>query len=163
MATHSSTLAWKNPMDGGAWQAAVHEVAKSPTGLNDFTFTFHFHTLEKEMATHSSVLVCRIPGTEGLVGGRLWGRTESDTTEATQQQQKQERNKRKHKKEGLFFTIQTIFTRFSYSCIISQGSTFLKTMGIIVYSMNNQFSHSPKWFLTCERWKEHTATTGKAC
>ena len=46
----------ENPMDGGAWWAAVHGVAKSQTGLSDFTFTFHFHALEKEMATHSSVL-----------------------------------------------------------------------------------------------------------
>ena len=46
----------KNPMDRGAWQAVVHGVAKSQTGLSDFTFTFHFHALEKEMATHSSVL-----------------------------------------------------------------------------------------------------------
>ena len=51
-------------MDGGAWQAAVHGVAKSRTRLNDFTFTFHFHALEKEMATRSSVLAGRIPGTE---------------------------------------------------------------------------------------------------
>ena len=49
-------------MDGGAWWAAVHEVAKSRTQLSDFTFTFHFHALEKEMATHSSVLAGRIPG-----------------------------------------------------------------------------------------------------
>ena len=52
----------ENPMDGGAWQAAVHGVAKSWTRLNDFIFTFHFHALEKEMATHSSVLAWRIPG-----------------------------------------------------------------------------------------------------
>ena len=51
----------KNPMDGGAWYAAVHGVAKSQTGLSDFIFTFHFHALEKEMATHSSVLAWRIP------------------------------------------------------------------------------------------------------
>ena len=49
-------------MDGGAWWAAVHGVAKSRTQLSDFTFTFHFHALEKEMETHSSVLVWRIPG-----------------------------------------------------------------------------------------------------
>ena len=49
-------------MDGGAWWAAVHEVAKSQTRLSHFTFTFHFHALEKEMATHSSVLAWRIPG-----------------------------------------------------------------------------------------------------
>ena len=52
----------ENPMDGGAWWAAVHGVAKSRTRLNDFTFTVHFHALEKEMATHSSVLAWRIPG-----------------------------------------------------------------------------------------------------
>ena len=52
----------ENPMDGGAWQAAVHGVAKNWTRLSDFTFTFHFHALEKEMATHSSVLAWRIPG-----------------------------------------------------------------------------------------------------
>ena len=55
-------------MDGGAWQAAVHGVAKSRTRLNDFTFTFHFPALEKEMATHSSVVALRIPGT-GEPGG----------------------------------------------------------------------------------------------
>ena len=50
-------------MDGGAWWAAVHGVAKSQIGLSDFTFTFHVHAVEKEMATHSSVLAWRIPGT----------------------------------------------------------------------------------------------------
>ena len=58
----------ENPMDGGAWWAAVHWVAKSRTWLRDFTFTFHFHALEKEMATHSSVLAWRILGT-GEPGG----------------------------------------------------------------------------------------------
>ena len=58
----------ENPMDGGAWQAAVHGVAKSQIRLSGFTFTFHFHALEKEMATHSSVLAWRIPGT-GEPGG----------------------------------------------------------------------------------------------
>ena len=52
----------ENPMDGGAWWVVVHGVAKSWTRLSDFTFTFHSHTLEKEMATHSSVLAWRIPG-----------------------------------------------------------------------------------------------------
>ena len=55
-------------MDGGAWWAAVHGVTKSQTQLSDFTFTFHFHALEKEMATHSGVLAWRIPGT-GKPGG----------------------------------------------------------------------------------------------
>jgi len=53
----------ENPMDGGAWWAAVHGVARSWTRLSDFIFSFHFHALEKEMATHSSVLAWRIPGT----------------------------------------------------------------------------------------------------
>ena len=58
----------ENPMDGGAWWAAVHGVAKSRTRLSNFTFTFHFHALEKDMATHCSVLAWRIPGT-GEPGG----------------------------------------------------------------------------------------------
>ena len=58
----------ENPMDGGAWKAAVHGVAEGRTRLTNFTFTFHFHALEKEMATHSSVLAWRIPGT-GEPGG----------------------------------------------------------------------------------------------
>ena len=70
-------------MDGGAWKAAVRGVAEGQTRLSDFIFTFHFHALEKEMATHSSVIAWRIPGMGSLVGCRLWGRTESDTTEAT--------------------------------------------------------------------------------
>ena len=58
----------ENPMDRGAWWAAVHGVAEGWTQLSDFTFTFHFHALEKEMATHSSVVAWRIPGT-GEPGG----------------------------------------------------------------------------------------------
>ena len=60
----------ENPMDGGAWKAAVHGVAEGRTRLSNFTFTFHFHALEKEMATHSSVLAWRIPGM-GEPGGLL--------------------------------------------------------------------------------------------
>ena len=60
----------KNPMDGGAWKAAVHGVAEGRTRLSDFTFTFHFYALEKEMATHSSVLAWRISET-GEPGGLL--------------------------------------------------------------------------------------------
>ena len=67
-------------MDGGVWWAVVHGVAKSWTKLSDFIFTFHFHALEKEMATHSSVVAWR----RGiLVGCRLWGCRESDMTDAT--------------------------------------------------------------------------------
>ena len=73
----------ENPMDGGAWKAAFHGVAEGRTRLSDFTFTFHFHALEKEMATHSSVLAWRIPGQRSLVGYSPWGRKESDMTEVT--------------------------------------------------------------------------------
>ena len=83
MAPHSSNSCLENPGDGGAWWAAVHGVVKSQTRLTDFTFTFPFHILEKEMATHSTVLAWRIPGTGELVGCRLRGRKESDTTEVT--------------------------------------------------------------------------------
>ena len=62
MAPHSSTLAWKSPWVEEPWWAAVHGVAEGRTQLSNFTFTFHFHALEKEMATHSSVLTWRIPG-----------------------------------------------------------------------------------------------------
>ena len=70
-------------MDGGAWKAAVHEVTEGRTRLSDFTFTFHVHTWEKEMATHSSVLAGESQGQGSLVGCRLWGSTELDTTEVT--------------------------------------------------------------------------------
>ena len=69
-------------MDRGAWKAAVHGVAKSRTRLSDFPFTFHFHALEKEMATHSSVLALRIPGV-GAWWAAVYGVTQSDTTEVT--------------------------------------------------------------------------------
>ena len=77
----------ENPMDGGAWWAAVHGVTKSRTQLSDFTFTFHFHALEKEMATHSSVLAWRILGTvepDGLpsMGSHRVGHDRSDLAAA---------------------------------------------------------------------------------
>ena len=68
MTTRSSDSCLGNPMDRGAWRATVHGVADGRTRLRDFTFTFHFHALEKEMATHSSVVAWRIPGT-GEAGG----------------------------------------------------------------------------------------------
>ena len=71
----------ENPMDRGAWQAAVHGVAESWTRLSDFTLTFHFHALEKETATHSSVLAWRIPGTREAGGLQSMGSLELDTTE----------------------------------------------------------------------------------
>ena len=70
-------------MGVGAWWAAVHGVAQSWTRLSDFPFTFHFHALEKEMSNHSMFLPGESQGWVSLVGCRLWGRTESDTTEAT--------------------------------------------------------------------------------
>ena len=73
----------ENPMDGGAWWAAVHGVAKSWTRLSDFTFMFHFHALEKEVATHSSILAWRIPRTGEPGGLPSIGSHSSDTTEAT--------------------------------------------------------------------------------
>ena len=66
-------------MDGGAWWAVVHGVAKSRTPLSDFTLTFHFHALEKEMATHSSVLAWRIPGTRGASWAAIYGVAQSKT------------------------------------------------------------------------------------
>ena len=68
----------ENPVDGAAWWAAVHGVAKSGTRPSDFTFTFHFDALEKEMAAHSSVLAWRVPGT-----GEPGGLPSIDTTEVT--------------------------------------------------------------------------------
>ena len=70
-------------MDGGAWKAVVHGVAEGQTRLRDFTFTFHFHASEKEMATTPVFLPGESQGRGSLVGRRLWGRKESDTTEAT--------------------------------------------------------------------------------
>ena len=77
----------ENPMDRGAWQAVVYGIVKSRTRLSDFTFTFHVHALEKEMATHSVFLPGESQGQGSLVSCSLWGRTELDTTEATQQRQ----------------------------------------------------------------------------
>ena len=85
MAPHSSTLTWKIPwMEEGAWWAAVHGVAESRTRLSDFTFTFHFHALARRKWQSTPVfLPGESQGRGSLVGFRLWGRTESDTTEAT--------------------------------------------------------------------------------
>ena len=70
-------------MDGGAWWAAVHEVAESRIQLSDFTFTFHFHALEKEMQPTPVFLPGESQGRGSLVGCCLWGRPESDMMEAT--------------------------------------------------------------------------------
>ena len=82
MATHSGTLAWKIPgtEEPGRLQSMG---SQSRTRLSDFIFTFHFHALEKEMATHSVLLPGESQGRGSLVGFCLWGHTESDTTEVT--------------------------------------------------------------------------------
>ena len=85
MAPPSSTLAWKIPwMEEPGKLQSIRSLR-----VSNFAFTFHFHALEKEMATHSSVLAWRIPGMGEPGGCRLWGHTELDTTEVTQQQQQQ--------------------------------------------------------------------------
>ena len=73
----------ENPMEGGAWKAAVLGVAEGRTRLSDFTFTFHFHALEKEIQPTPVFLPGESQGRGSLVGCRLWGCTESDTTEVT--------------------------------------------------------------------------------
>ena len=73
----------ENPMDGGAWKAAVHGVAEGRTRLSDFTFPFHFHALEKELQPTPVFLPGESQGLGSPVGYRLWGHTESDTTEGT--------------------------------------------------------------------------------
>ena len=80
MAPHSSTLAWKIPWTEEPGRLQSMGSLRVGHDLSDFTFTFHFHALEKEMATHSSVLAWRMGS---LVGCHLWGHTESDTTEVT--------------------------------------------------------------------------------
>ena len=70
-------------MDGRAWWAAVHGITKSQTGLSNFTFTFHFHALEKEWQPTPVFLPGECQGRGSLVGCRLWGRTELDTAEVT--------------------------------------------------------------------------------
>ena len=127
-------------MDGGAWQAAVHGVAQGRTRLSDFTFTFHFPALEKEMAIHSSVLAWRIP--QSLVGCHLWGRTELDTTEVTQQQQQQQ------SKITLKLDMRLYAT--SYKLISYQNTVFyrlalcfvlpLKFILLLLIQVLNQFS-----------------------
>ena len=88
MASHSGIYSClENPMDGGAQQATVHGVGKSQTRPSDFTFTFHFHALGRKWQPTPVFLPGESQGQRSLVGCRLWGRTELDTTEATQRQQ----------------------------------------------------------------------------
>ena len=93
MAPYSSTLAWKIPWNEvpSSLQSMGSSIRLIDFQLSDFTFTFHFHALEKDMATHSVFLPGESQGRGSPVGCRLWGCTESDTTETTQQQQLMER------------------------------------------------------------------------
>ena len=131
----------ENPMDGGAWQATVHGVAKSWTRLSDFTFTFHFHALEKEMATHSTVLAWRIPGTGEPGGLPSMGRTESDTTEATQQQQQQQQQY-VIKFVSEFLSCTPVRNKFAYQNIAFLYSSFCQPQ---------KFCWSPGYTLDIER------------
>ena len=88
MAPHSNTYGLENPMDGGAWWAAVHGVSEGQTRLSDFTFTFM--RWRRKWRPTPAFLPGGSQGRGSLVGCRLWGRTESDTTEVTQQQQQQD-------------------------------------------------------------------------
>ena len=83
MAPHSSTLAWKIPWTEEPGRLQSMGLLRVNTRLSDFTFTFHLHALEMEMATHPVFLPGESQGWGSLVGCRLWGHTESDTTEAT--------------------------------------------------------------------------------
>ena len=83
MALHSNTLAWRIPWTQEPGRLQSMGPLRVGQRSSDFSFTFHFHALEKEMATHSSVLPGESQGRGSLVGCRLWGRTESDTTEVT--------------------------------------------------------------------------------
>ena len=98
----------ENPMDRGAWWAAVHGVAKSRTRLSDFTLTFHFHALEKEMATHSSVLAWRIPGT-----GAWW---------ATISGVAQSRTRLKRLSTSSSILLQSKYVFFLFSQILDRGT-----------------------------------------
>ena len=119
----------ENPMDGGAWWAAVHGVAKSWTQLSDFTFTFHFHALEKEMATHSSVLARRIPGTGepgGLpsMGWHRVGHDWSDLAAATAAVHKIKANNRKMLMEKSRWSM---FLKSFYTCWGEKKSVGIRT------------------------------------
>ena len=123
----------ENPMDGGAWKTAVHGVAEGQTWLSEFTFTFHFHALEKEMATHSSVLAWRIPGM-GHPGGlpsmgshrvrHDWSDSAGDYWLHTEEQGKSKTNKQEKsflmetKQRSSVFKVLNIFVN-EYLCMRS--------------------------------------------
>ena len=118
----------ENPVDGGAWWAAVHGVAKSWTRLSDFTFPFHFHALEKEMATHSSVLAWRIPGM-GEPGG-LPSMGSKSRTRLKRLSSSSSSSNMEVVSESCFFVSHCIGYIFNYHCnfykrLVSLGFHFL--------------------------------------
>ena len=126
-------------MDGGAWWAAVHGVSKSRTRLSDFTFTFHFPALEKEMATHSSVLAWRIPGTEepgGLPSMGLQSRTRLKRLSSSSQSKRY--SKRYDPKEiafggNLWASVVRRFGAQSLKMLEVQGRSFIETsLGLLL-------------------------------
>ena len=126
------------------------EIAQSEKGksllchllLSDFTFTFHFHTLEKEMATHSSILAWRTPGRRSLVDCRLWGHTESDTTVATWQQQQHPFKIWNNKDNHVQWAREEAYDEFmnSYACL----NTHNPINGKVTSSVYNLLSPSVK-------------------
>ena len=131
-----------NPMDGGAWQAAVHGLARSQTRLSNFTSTFHFHALEREMANHSSVLSWRIPGMGEPGGLPSMGSHRVDMTEATQQQQQ---------KVDIFLTFYLFLSMVKYTHVIISVITYFMNFICLVFSIsvselsifkpNNEYTH----------------------
>ena len=150
----------ENPMDGGAWKAAVHGVAEGRTRLSDFTFTFHFHALEKEMATHSSVLAWRIPGMGKPGGLPSMGshRVEHDWSDLAiaaiaisccnrlpQTQWSSQQN--------------FILSHFRNLEVQSQGVSKLGSLWELWGSIASCFSPSFWWLRRCWRWNGHLVTT----
>ena len=123
MAPHSSSLTRRIPWtSGGAWQAAVHGVETSRTQLSVCTFTFHFQHWRRKWQPTPVFLPGESQGRRSLVGCRLWGRTESDTTEATQQQQQQQ----VFLFLGFFFGLQLFYNVLLVSAVQQSESAIVK-------------------------------------
>ena len=140
---YSSCL--ENPMDGGAWQAAVPGVAKSRTRLSDFTFTFDFHALEKEIATHSSVLAWRIPGMGEpgrlpSMGSNRVGHDCSDLAAAAPAERSLEQLRKQHHR----------YVREALSCFLVSGNKDSIALQQSALSAL-QFSHWPRQYYTREK------------
>ena len=146
----------ENPMDGGAWWAVVHGVAKGRTQLNDFPFTFHFHALGKEMATHSSVLAWRIPGTAEPSGVPSMGSHRvrhdwSDLAAATLQVSIEP-----HSQVFSFSISHKISTPYFYCWLLDHITNNItlkfmwKVIGFFFFFFTSQMLKCPRWF-TCKK------------